>query len=63
MEVLPELIRSFREKHPLVRFELYTATAEHVKERMDRGVTDVGLLLEPVNMEKYEAIPIKTPEE
>lgn len=63
VEVLPELIRSFREKHPLVRFELYTATAEHVKERMDRGVTDVGLLLEPVNMEKYEAIPIKTPEE
>lgn len=63
VEVLPELIRSFREKHPLVRFELYTATAEHVKERMDRGVTDVGLLLEPVNIEKYEAIPIKIPEE
>ena len=30
---------------------------------MDRWVTDVCLLLEPVNMEKSEAIPIKTPEE
>lgn len=63
VELLPELLRSFREEYPLVRFELYTATAEHVKERMDRGVTDVGLLLEPVNLEKYEGIRVNPREE
>lgn len=63
VELLPELLRSFRAEYPLVRFELYTATAEHVKERLDRGVTDVGLLLEPVNLEKYEGIRVNPQEE
>ena len=63
VELLPELIRPFQEKHPHVRFELYTATAEHVKARMDRGLTDLGLLLGPLNLEKYEAVQVPSPEE
>ena len=53
---LPELIRTFHEKYPLVTFDLYTATADHVTDRMDRGLTDIGLLLEPVDLEKYDFI-------
>lgn len=53
---LPELISSFHEKYPLVTFDLYTATADLVTERMDRGLTDIGLLLEPVDLEKYDFI-------
>lgn len=56
VQMLPELIRTFHEHYPAVTFDLYTATAEHVKDRMDRGLTDVGLLLEPINMEKYDYI-------
>lgn len=56
VQMLPGLIRSFHEKYPLVTFDLYTGTADHVKDRMDRGLTDIGLLLEPVDMEKYEFI-------
>ena len=56
VQLLPEMIRSFHEKYPKVDFDLYTATADHIKERMDQGLTDVGLLLEPVNMEKYDFI-------
>lgn len=56
VQLLPELISSFHERYPAVTFELYTATAEHVKDRMDRGLTDIGVLLEPVNMEKYDYI-------
>ncbi len=54
VQLLPELIRSFCERYPAVTFDLYTATADHIKDRMDRGLTDIGLLLEPVNMEKYD---------
>lgn len=56
VQMLPDMIRTFHEKYPLVTFDLYTATADHVKDRMDRGVTDIGFLLEPVDMEKYEFI-------
>lgn len=54
VQILPEMIRSFHERYPKVTFDLYTATADHIKERMDQGLTDVGLLLEPVNIEKYD---------
>ena len=56
VRVLPELFSAFHSRYPAVSFDLHTATADHIKERMDRGLTDIGLLLEPVNMEKYEYI-------
>lgn len=62
VQTLGELIRSFIQKYPRVNFDLYTATADHIKERMDRGVTDVGLLLEPVEMEKYEYLRLSQKE-
>lgn len=63
VEVIPDLIRGFHERYPAVTFELYTATADHVKERMDRGVTDIGLLLEPINKEKYDYINLNLREQ
>ncbi len=37
VQLLPELMRSFHERYPAVTFDLYTATADHIKDRMDRG--------------------------
>ena len=54
MEVLAKICGSFRQKHPKVIFDLYTATADVVKERMERGLIDIGLLLEPIDKEKFE---------
>ena len=61
-QMLPELIESFHERYPAVTFDLYTATAEHIKDRMDRGLIDVGILLEPINMEKYDYIRLNKKE-
>ena len=61
LEILTRLCGTFREKHPKVTFDLYTATADAVKERMERGLVDIGLLLEPVDMAKYDylRLPIR----
>ena len=63
VQVIPDLIRGFHERYPAVTFELYTATANHIKERMDRGITDIGLLLEPINKEKYDYIKLNHQEQ
>lgn len=63
VQMLSELCRTFHERYPAVTFDLYTATADHVKERMDQGLTDVGLLLEPISMDKYEFIRLNRKEE
>ncbi len=56
MEQIAELCGTFREKYPRVRFDFYTATADVVKEQIERGNIDIGVLLEPVSMEKFEYI-------
>lgn len=62
VQKLAELIRTFHEKYPLVTFDLYTATADYIKYRMDHGLTDIGLLLEPVDLGKYDFIRIESEE-
>lgn len=44
----------FKKKHPNVSFEFFTGTADKVKEQMEKGILDAGLLLEPVEIEKYD---------
>lgn len=62
VQLLPDLFESFHEKYPRVTFDLYTATADHVKDQMDRGLIDIGLLLEPIDIEKYDFIRLNMKE-
>lgn len=53
MDFLSARIAAFREKYPLVRFAIYTANADDIKERIERGLIDLGLMMEPVDISKY----------
>lgn len=55
-EIFPALITSFREKHPAVTFDIQSDIATHVKEGLDRGILDVGLVIEPGDIEKYNSV-------
>ena len=61
MKPLCEMIASFRQKYPDMSFNIYTAIADDVKERMETGVLDMGLLLEPVEISRYHYVrmPLK----
>lgn len=63
MQELPEIIRSFREKYPLVTFDIFTGNADLVKEQMEKGLIDIGVLLEPIDMEKFDFIRLKGKEQ
>lgn len=53
MTFLSEHIRAFRELHPQVQFRIYSAIADDVKERIEKGLLDMGLLTEPVDIGRY----------
>lgn len=59
MQVLSEIIERFREKYPLVTFDIFTGNADLVKEQMEKGLIDIGVLLEPIDIEKFEFIRLK----
>ena len=53
-QTLAKLIKAFSEKYPAVQFTLYNETADRIKDRLDKGLADLGLLLEPIDVAKYE---------
>ena len=56
MLFLSEQIRKFQQKYPLVQFSIHSAIADDTKERIEKGILDIGLLMEPVDVGKYEFI-------
>lgn len=55
-QILPSVMQTFREKYPRVQFQFYTNSADYVKERLEQGLLDFGLLLEPIDVTKFDYI-------
>ena len=60
--VLTDTFASMRREHPRVTCELFTGNADTVEERLERGLLDFALLLEPVRLEKYEWLRMPEPD-
>lgn len=63
MHELVESIADFQKMYPMVQYELYTANADDVKEKLDKGLLDLGMVTEPVDISKYNFIRMKQMEE
>lgn len=61
MSILSRGMYTFRASYPGVQFNIHSATADDIKERIGKGLWDLGLLTEPVDIAKYEFIrmPVK----
>lgn len=61
MSLLSQMLASFQKLHPQVTYQIYSGNADHIKEQIERGTLDLGLLLEPVDISKYDIIrlPVK----
>ena len=56
MHILAQWIASFRAENPLVQYDIYSATADEIKDRIEQGILDMGLLVGPADVAKYEFI-------
>ena len=61
MSTLARLLADFQALHPQVTFQIFSGNADNTKERIEGGMLDFGLLLEPVDISKYDFIrlPVK----
>lgn len=53
---LTQLIAAFQKENPLVSFRIYSGNSDNIKERIERGLLDIGLLQEPVDIAKYNFV-------
>lgn len=56
MRQIARLTREIRRDYPEVRFHIFSGNAEDVTERLDKGILDFGLLIQPVDILKYDSI-------
>lgn len=56
------LIREFSNKYPQIKFKLYNEMADYIKDSIDKGLIDVGLLLEPIDTAKYDFVRLSQKE-
>lgn len=61
--LLAQILAQFHKQHPQVRYEIFSGNSDDIKERIERGLLDVGFLLEPVDVSKYEFVRIPIREE
>lgn len=54
MRRIARLVCEVRREYPGIRFHLFSGNAEDVTERLDKGMLDFGILIQPVDLGKYE---------
>lgn len=53
---IAEIIRELQEEYPDIHYHLYSGNAEDVTERLDKGLLDFGILIQPADISKYDYI-------
>lgn len=58
MRLIARAVQGVQAAHPHIAYHLFSGNAEDVAERLDRGLVDFGILIEPANLTKYDFIKL-----
>lgn len=53
VDFLSKILTRFQKENPLMQLNLYSGNADSIKEQIESGVMDMGLLSEPVDVSRY----------
>lgn len=56
--LLPDVLETFNSLYPKVQYQIYTGDGDYIRDKIDSGFADAGILLKPVEIAKYEFIPL-----
>lgn len=58
MKYLAEVMKELQSEHPDIKFHIHSGNAEDVTEKLDKGLLDFGVLIQPIDLSKYDNISI-----
>lgn len=61
--IISRTAEKVRQKHPDIHFHLFSGNSVDVSERLDDGLLDFGVLIEPADMKKYDFIKLPAKEQ
>lgn len=56
MKYIAEVMMELQKEYPNIKFHMYSGNAEDVTEKLDKGLLDFGVLIQPINLSKYDYI-------
>lgn len=57
---IADLIRQLRAECPGIRYHLHSGNAQDVTDRLDKGLLDFGILIQPADIAKYDTLSLPT---
>lgn len=60
VKLIAQIVCELRTAYPEIHYHLYSGNAEDVTERLDKGLLDFGLLIQPADISKYDCFNIPT---
>lgn len=58
MRLVAGIVQGLQRDYPHIRVHLYSGNAEDVTERIEKGLLDFGLLIQPTDVARYESIRV-----
>ncbi|HAG04036.1 MAG TPA: LysR family transcriptional regulator [Lachnospiraceae bacterium] len=58
IKYLARSIKAFKEEYPYSVFRIFSGDTEPVTERLDRGILDLAVIVEPPNLSKYNYLSV-----
>ncbi len=58
MRFVIEVLNDLKTDYPNLHFHIYSGNSEDVVERLDKGLLDFGILIEPVDISKYDYLEL-----
>lgn len=58
MRHIADVIHDMRQDYPDIRYQLYSGNSEDVTERLDKGLLDFGILIQPADLTKYDYVSL-----
>lgn len=53
---IADVVRDLREEYPDIKYHLHSGNEADVTERLDRGLIDFGILVQPADLTKYDCL-------
>lgn len=60
--IFSELVKTFHAKFPKVTYSIFTGTGDDISDRIDKGIIELGVLIEPIHSVKYKTLNFDNPE-
>jgi len=56
IQLLGAIIKEIQAEYPNIKFHFYSGNADEVKERLDKGLLDFGVVISPADVKKYYSL-------